>query len=199
MAITKTYLNSDMTALQTFLNDSGLFDSVTLDDSTVTCQDADGNTLVTFAKNGNQATVTLYASASVSQSISHQSAPFTYGYSCSNGLLLQSSSGNYAGYELITKTNNDKIAIVSSSTASATNAYAIAWGDAAPLSNFQYTENVRNQTIVCPFATNSAEGTVSYTPNAGFMPFGQYYNMGYGKIIIDGVTYLTNGHWVIKD
>lgn len=199
MAITKTYINSDMTALQTFLNDSGLFDSVTLDDSTVTCKDADGNTLVTFAKSGNSTTVTLYASASVSNSVTHSSSTPTYGYSCSNGLLIQSGSGNYAGYDLITKTNNDKIAIVSSSAPSATNGCAIAWGDAAPLSNFQYSENTRNQTIVCPFATNSDEGTVSYTPNAGYMPFGQYYGMGYGKIVMDGVTYLTNGHWVIKD
>ena len=62
-----------------------------------------------------------------------------------------------------------------------------------------YTAKAGEQTLLCPFCTNANLGEPSYTPNAFWIPFGQYYSMGYGTLAMNGVTYLTNGYWCIKD
>lgn len=202
MAISKVYINGDLTALQAFLSASGLFDSVTLDGTTVICKDADDNTLVTFNKPSGTATVTIYASAAVSQAVTHDSSPFQYGYSCANGILLASAvtSSNYTMYILITKTNNNKVVTVANSSRGyASSFYAIAWGDVAPLSSMSFARNTKNQTCITPFISDADMDAVSYTPNAGYMTAFQNSGMGYGKFTFDGAIWLTNGYWAIKD
>jgi hypothetical protein len=214
MAITRTYINGDTSTLVSFLESSGLFDSVTAESSTITCKDADNNTMLIIAPEdigyyGNQ--IGVYASSSVAETIHLRNNSYnTYfidGYSCANGVILQYGSTQASDYNaclLITKTNNDAVAVVVSSSATTipaayTSFYAVAWGDTAPISAYTTAANAQNQTMLVPFATNANEGAQSYTPNAGFMISGQLYSLGYGKATIGSGTYITNGYWAIKD
>lgn len=210
MAITKTYINGDFSVFGSFLESSGLFDSVVVSGSTITCKDADNNTLLTFSVASSTITITAYASASVSKSVQYNYGAgyvgrvvIEYGYACANGVMLKFSGENANACVLITKTNNGEIVTIMSSSTSDASAYTtiwcIAWGDVAPFSNFTFTAHERNQTVIAPFATCADIGDVSYTDKAGYMPFGQYYNSGYGTLNIDGVEWLTNGYWAIKD
>lgn len=212
MAITKTYINDDFSIFEQFLTASGLFDSVEHEARTVTCKDADENTLLSFAVASNTMTITAYASDSDNKAVqypygstSHQML-LTYGYACTNGVMLQFKGQNYEACCLIARTNNGDIVIIMSDSSSVTqrkqftdSIWCVAWGDVAPFSNFTFTAHERNQTVIAPFATCSDIGDVSYTDKAGYMPFGQYYNSGYGTLNIDGVEWLTNGYWAIKD
>lgn len=209
MAITRTVINNDYSALQSFLQSSGLFGSVELGENTVTMKDGDGNILSVISDNSGSAQITAYADVSNSASGDYSiNGHIQYAYKCSNGILLRifnPNSGNmqWKATILITKTNNNKIAYIFSkvllnTTSNLTNYYCVAWGDDGT-SDFTFTAKEAEQTLMCPFCTNANMGEQSYTPNAFWLPFGQYYNMGYGTLTMNGVTYLTNGYWCIKD
>lgn len=200
MAITRTVINNDYSALQSFLQSSGLFGSVELGTDAVTMKDADGNTLATI---GTGITITAYSNATTSASATYYynvSQTIGYGYKCANGVLLSvTASGGKSAYILIAKTNNNKVAFVFSNAWNANTVfYCVAWGD-ADVSTFTVTTKASGQTLMCPFCTNANMGETSYTPNAFWLPFGQYYNIGYGTLTMNGVNYLTNGYWCIKD
>ena len=202
MAITKTTINGDFSVLQSFLQSSGLFNSVELGTGIVTMKDGDGNTLATIETG---LTIRAYIDSSTSASVSYfNSGYILYGCNCTNGVLLfVTGTSGYQGHILISKTNNNKVAFVFSSAHSVspnpyTTYYCVAWGD-DDTSTFTFTGKASEQSLMCPFCTNAIMGETSYTPNAFWMPFGQYYNMGYGKLTDDGTTYLTNGYWCIKD
>ena len=211
MAITKTAINNDYSTLQSFLQSSGLFASVELGTDAVTMKDADGNTLATISDNSGSAQITAYADASnsVAGNYSTNGRP-QYAYKCTNGIMLQifnptpgSGNTNWKATILIAKTNNNKIAFIFSKDlkqdfSNLTEYYCVAWGDDV-ISINTFTAKTLEQTLMCPFCTNATMGEQSYTPNAFWLPFGQYYNMGYGKLTDDGTTYLTNGYWCIKD
>ena len=207
MAITKEYLNDDFDALTSFLSDSGFFGSVTHSESVITCKDSDNNTVLTIDHSASSTVMTVYASNLVSQSISANGAKPKYGYSCTNGLIIHmQSSNNYRQFIAVAKTNLDKLAVVMSSTGTASSIenasksfYCVSFGDVAPLATDTFTPREKNQTQIVPFTTNNAANTVSYTPNAGYLAVAQYYNMGLGTLTINGDDYLTNGYWVIKD
>ena len=207
MGITKTDINGDFSVLQSFLQSTGFFDTVELGTNTVTMKDAGGNTLATI----DGATITVYANASNSANYNYttNSPAVKDGYKCANGILLKFAplTGAYQdkqAHVLITKTNNNKIAFIFSNTsnnntgAPYTNYQCIAWGDTDIAAN-TYTAKAGEQTLLCPFCTNATLGEPSYTPNAFWIPFGQNYSMGYGTLAMNGVTYLTNGYWCIKD
>ena len=202
MAITKTTINGDYSALQSFLQSSGLFGSVELGTDAVTMKDSDGNTIATIETG---LTFRAYINASTSASVSYFNNGYVlYGYKCTSGVLLfVTGTSGYQAHILISKTNNNKVAFVfssqhSSSESSYTKYYCAAWGD-DDTSTFTFTGKASEQSLMCPFCTNAIMGETSYTPNAFWMPFGQYYNMGYGELTMNGVTYLTNGYWCIKD
>lgn len=214
MSITRTYINGDTSTLVSFLESSGLFDSVTAESDTITCKDSDNNTLLVIAPAGSGYyghQITAYASSSVSILANLKNNSYdTYfidGYSCANGVILRygaTGSTSYNACLLITKTNNDAVAVVVSSSATTipaayTSFYSVAWGDTAPINAFTTAANAQNQTMLVPFSTNANEGLQSYTPNAGFMISGQLYSLGYGKATIGSGTYITNGYWAIKD
>lgn len=211
MAISKTYINDDFSVLQSFLSASGLFGSVEVNERTVTCKDSESNTLLTFSVASSAMTITAYANSSVSKEIqypygsSSTQVIITYGYACTNGVMLQFSGMNYAACVLITKTNSGGVAIVmSDSTISNRKPYTdavwcVAWGDVSPFASFTFTTNERNQTVISPFVTCAGINNASYTDKAGFIPIGQYYSSGYGTLSIDGTAWLTNGYWAIED
>lgn len=208
MAISKDYLNtSDLNTLATWMRTylvPDFFAAVTFADSTITCTDVDGNVLLTIS-GASPIILTAYKSASNSYTSSRQGvAVCDYCAACANGALIvwrQATSGNTMQQVLlITKTNNDKTALILAGANSYTaNINCIAWGDAMPNNFRAYTALTANQTQLVPFCTDAALGDVSYTPNAFYIPVGQHFNMGIGKLTMDGVTYLTNGFWAIKD
>lgn len=210
MAISKIYINSNTTTLKDFLLDSGLFDSVTVSSNTVSCYDSDSNLVATINNNTSYGNVitTLYANNSLNTGNITHTGNITYGYKCNNGIMLRvyNSSGDYNNTIMFSRTNGGKIACVCSiQNASQTTGanhlsfWAIANGDVSPLNSYSFSKNTRNQTSIIPFMTCNDLSASSYTPNAGYIPNGQYYNMGYGSIVIEQTTYLTNGYWVIKD
>lgn len=211
MAISSTYIGGDTNTLKSFLEDSGLFDSVTISGDVITIADADSNTLATF-DGSNGLTLTAYSDATHSASRAWSGANYgaRIGYKCANGVLILVSglSSGYYGYWahiLISKTNNNKVAFVFSSNDTAAgdsnfkNFYSVAWGDSASISSRTMTPNDSTQTQLVPFLTTADVGDASYTPKAFFLLYGQFYSMGYGKLNIENVTYLTNGYWAIKD
>lgn len=221
MAIIKTYIDGNWNTLKDFLAGALLFESVTLSSNTVTCKDQDSNTVLTIGPGtSGGTTITAYADASTPVSrtwyTSNYGLKFMNGYKCSHGVMLE-----YAGTEtleyraclLLTSTNNHSVACVFTtgiggqsgiSHAPFLSYYSVAWGDVGPISAHTFDANQTNQTILIPFVTNANVGDETKTPNAGFMPFGQYYRLSasgsmYTKMTLGDDTYLTNGYWAIKD
>jgi hypothetical protein len=122
---------------------------------------------------------------------------------CANGALIRCGASSTQSDFIITKTNNNKTAFVyfqgNVTQLTRNNFRVVAWGDTTPDTTRSYTATEANQTQFVPFCTDAALGDVSYTPNAFYIPVGQHFNMGIGKLTMDGVDYLTNGYWAIKD
>jgi hypothetical protein len=211
MAISKVYINKDYDTLVSFLTNSGLFDSVERFSSTITCKDANDKVICTFSSIDNNMSLTVYyQNSEKSINILYSSnAYIDYGYSCANGVMLNlhpfSTGVPTMGTVLLAKTNNGEVAVIFTSTTGSGSDklhspyHAICLSDVDPLSTFQFYLHAGNQTKIVAFSTNNDLGTTSFTPNAGYMPVGQNYDMGYGSIVMDGVTWLTNGYWAIKD
>lgn len=206
MAITKDYLNTtDLAVLATWMQSNlcpKYFESVTYENNILKCTDVDENVLLTISKAG---TALAYKSASSAVTLTGAiTAPFTYACTCSNGAIIESKSGTNFGCMLITKTNNNKTAIVySQGNASAvyrSSIKRVAWGDDQfDDTTFAYSVISGNQTQLVPFLTDSELGVSSFTPDAYYMPSVQYPNIGIGAISFDGHVYLTNGYWAILD
>ena len=204
MAITNDYLNtSDLGVLAAWMQANlvpDYFAAVTVESNVITCKDADGNTLLTKGSNS----LTAYKSASASAGIASHTGMQTVAeaYKCANGALLVFSNNTYTAYVLITKTNNGATAIILNQPANSLSGFtsgisSVAWGDVMPNNAYAFTALTANQTQLVPFCTDAALGTVSYTPNAFYIPVGQY--RAFGVLTLDGVNYLTNGYWAIKD
>ena len=190
-----------------------MFGSVTESSGTITCKDSSNNTLLTLVKSGGGTsfTVTAYASASLSNATtwsygtSSSQVVLTYAYSCANGVMIRFDGSQYAATVLIAKANTTGKLIIAYPSSLNTPAnvyktfYSVSWGDVAPLSTFSISTNSRNQDAVFPFVSCCDTGAQSYTPDAGAILSGQYYGMGFGKIILDDNVWLTNGYWCIRD
>ena len=182
------------------------FGSVVATSSTnIECYDSDGNTiLIIHPATGNA--ITVYASETTSISLSNSEAinKITYAAACSHGCLLTFASGSNGRMEvLITKSNNNITTIVfrkGLDGGQLSGFYCVAWGDIDPISYLSVTPiTTAQQTQIVPFVSNAPYGTISYTPDAFYIPVGQYYNMGIGQMTLNGNIYLTNGYWAIKD
>lgn len=69
--------------------------------------------------------------------------------------------------------------------------------DVAPLKSFTFTRSEYELTTLVPFPCSSAQGDPAHTPDAFYMPHSQ--TVAPGKLVMGGVTYLSNGYWCIKD
>ena len=132
---------------------------------------------------------------------------------CGKGIIFDAHVRNASGAErlfavLISKTSNGKVAVIFPATPPATTSgpqqYTtglnhVAFGDSATESSVTtFSPESAQQTILCPFATNAAIGSTSYTPFAYYMPMCQNYNSGMNKFTAAGRTYITNGYWCIE-
>lgn len=216
MAINRVFINGNASALKTFLEGSGFFSSVTADQwNNITLAGKDGHVGALITSSG----VTLYWDDNTGNH--HLDITFgsyggvTYAYSCSNGVMLAiHQNSNYNAYIMITENNLGELTFIvsytsgtSSGTGHLTQCFAMAYGDEGALAHpsssvynpIIITPIVRNQTQITPFVTYAEEGTLSYTPNAGWFSASQNYGTGDGKILINGDLYITNGYWAIKD
>ena len=216
MAITQTYLNSSIAELKLFLGTlvPKYFASVVYTDNTsVTCKDSDGNTIFTVAVDNGNWTYTAYADSQNFVSKTSSYAKPVYGYVCNNGAMILgansaiSDATGIRGSVVISKTNNNKTGFIISGALSSSasdlysNVVTGVWGDVIPLtSNYSYSSGVTNhtQTQMFPFVTHCALGEKSYFPNAFFIPVAQTRAV-FGELVADGVSYVTNGYWAIKD
>lgn len=218
MAITQTYLNSSIAELKLFLGTlvPKYFASVVYTDDTntsVTCKDSDGNTIFTVAVDNGSWTYTAYADSQNFVSKTSNYAKPVYGYVCNNGAMILgansaiSDATGIRGSVVISKTNNSKTGFIISGALSSSasdlynNVATGVWGDVIPLtSSYNYGSGVTNhtQTQMFPFVTHCALGQKSYFPNAFFIPVAQTRTV-FGELVADGVSYVTNGYWAIKD
>ena len=218
MAITQTYLNTSIAELKTFLGTlvPDYFASVEYTDNNntgITCKDSDGNTIFTVAVDNGSWTYTAYADSENFVSKTSSYAKPVYGYVCNNGAMIVcannaiSDATGIRGSVVISKTNNDKTGFIISGALSSSasdlynNVVTGVWGDVIPLtSNYSYSSGVTNhtQTQMFPFVTHCALGEKSYFPNAFFIPVAQTRAV-FGELVADGVSYVTNGYWAIKD
>lgn len=218
MAITQTYLNSSIAELKLFLGTlvPKYFASVVYTDDTnvsVTCKDSDGNTIFTVAVDNGNWTYTAYADSQNFVSKTSSYAKPVYGYVCNNGAMIVcannaiSDATGIRGSVVISKTNNNKTGFIISGALSSSvsdlynNVATGVWGDVTPLtSNYSYSSGVTNQTQtqMLPFVTHCALGEKSYFPSAFFIPVAQTRAV-FGELVADGVSYVTNGYWAIKD
>lgn len=137
-----------------------------------------------------------------------------YAHKCKNGIafsLCNSSGGTYNWAFLITKDNEGNTTIVTTSTMTR---YTCSSSTTDPPINKLYVinPNVNNVQLLqqvyttcsgldkvsmCPFVVGGQDSGSTYTPNAFYMPFSP--SSAQCTIDINGVKYMTNGAWCIKD
>ena len=214
MAITRAQV-SGLEALAAWLttNCADLLGSATYSDDVMTLTDKYGNTILT-AKQNSSGYVYAYRTADSYISASMSTAAFsgtTDIIACDNGIIIDANYTQNTSRKmgiLITKTNNDKLAVIfsyggtTSTTANFlyTSLQHVAWGDSTTMSTTTtFTPESAQQTCMTPFITNADVGDVSYTPNARYLTAHSSYASGIGKMLLGTDTWITNGYWAIKD
>lgn len=218
MAITRVHV-SGLSELATWLNENAtsFFSRVETDGTNVwSAWDNEGNKVLQFSASFVIA-FRSDGSAAVStgdriSSIGSEGADII---ACNNGIIINTScfhsdgAGQTMGFGiLITKTNNDKVAIIFScgETPMRNTNYLylelrhVALGDNTSSSTTTtFTPESASQTVLIPFITNANFGDVSYTPDAFYMPAHSAYSAGIGKFSLGGDIFITNGYWAVRD
>ena len=124
-------------------------------------------------------------------------------YACSNGLLIKlhdiGSNGDTSKFQwaIITKTNNDKIAVIVNNNDASYNNPVCCIYDQSSTQACTYTSNSANSTSLTNFVGKGSIGVDSSCQYAFFMPLYQYNSVGI--LTLDGIDYITNGYWCIQD
>ncbi len=215
MAITRAQVNG-VEELAAWLNEnaSDFFSSVTFTSGELVARDADENIIFSMGNYGTGSgylAVRSYRSAESYITSGPLSSVTTIDIiKCDNGIIIDfyySWNANRRFGILIAKTNNDKIAVISSAGGdnSATTNYLcnklqhVALGDSTTISTTTtFTPETAQQTTLCPFGTNADVGKASYTTDAYYMPMGQNYNSGLAQFSIGNDHFITNGFWAIR-
>jgi hypothetical protein len=186
-------------------------------------KDSDGNVLLRESnRNSANSAWYIYKSTSSYVYLDYDSTQQDQTYvtkiiSCDGGVLIHMTGSNRStpsGGLIITRGNDGKTVIIGNTnynargnTGGTTQVYRYTkvnmfkWGDVTS-SNVQltFTAQRTNQTQLVPFTTYCNAQTTSYTPDAFWMPFGEFYEVNTGKFLgPDGVEYVTNGYWAIRD
>ncbi len=214
MSITRTQVNG-VEELAAWLNENAAdyFSSVTYTSGELVARDADENIILSMGNyTSGYLAVRSYRSAESHITSGALTSVSTINIiKCDNGIIIDfyyNWNGNKRFGILIAKTNNDKIAIISSAGGdnSSTTNYLynklnhVAFGDSPTMSTTTtFTPESGNQTVITPFITNADVGGKSYTPSAGYMPAHSNYGSGLNKFLLGADMYITNGYWCIKD
>lgn len=206
MAIEKIIV-SGRAAVASWLNANATeyFASYTMNGNTMIAKDAQNNVMLEW----DGSNVKIYKSATVFDTRTADTASAgTYTIAKCNGgiLIIAGPQSSHSMSLILTKTNNDVTAVIVGSgtsnraTALTNSICAAAWGDAEDATKTRtFYPSAQNQTQFASFTTYAKPDTTSYTPNAYYMPVGEYYDWSYGKFTAGGDTYITNGYWAIKD
>lgn len=212
MAIETTYIYStDNSGLLAWLQANAVptyFDSVVADEttaSTIHCYTGEHELLTISIPNASKPSVgfTVKNAVGTTNLCTYGYAGYYawYGYRCSGGLAISAGTGS-AQYipVFITKDSSGNTTVISSTQISTPKtAYPISCADVVTtlLSISTETTTGAAATTMVPFVCGNGVGETRYTPNAFYMPTAQY--SGIGKLMIDGVAYLSNGAWLLKD
>lgn len=223
MSITKTNLyNSDKTVaaenLYSYLMDVAYpkyFDGISIDmesnEIVCTVDSTQFLKITNLTNDGTIAfTVTTKNGTTTSSGLKTTSALFEYAYSCENGIIftdtnLDSNKGTFG----ICKTNSGDTVIIfprgSSSMTSTSSVYCILSAEnlcaISVCDDTLYAFNVKrcsatvHMTSLAPIPTNCIDGR--YCKDVFYMPFCE--NTAIGVLNINGVNYLSNGFWCVKD
>lgn len=162
----------------------------------------------------------LYKSDGTEVTLSPSSTSYTpqfrYAAICKNGAIIafsryndNNSTANSSAHLLITKNNLDKTAVIATGTGyssnvtgadyKARNLYTIAEDDNHVLTTLSFTLRQMQQAQFVQFETCPESGVISFTPNAYYMQSCDFYATTFTTVTVDGVDYMTNGYWAIKD
>lgn len=225
MAITRASLKSP-SALASWMQTNAvpnIFKSVTFADNTITATDDDDNKVLeikAFTERGSGYLRAYRASNSYVSFDTLDTMPDVDNtievIGCDNGFIIStivSDEGTYSWKDyhlaiLVTRTNNNKVAVIFTTGESDTaigqvmthNIRHVAFGDSITITTqTNYAAESAAQTVLTPFATNANVGDVSYTPDAFYMPMHSAYGAGLGKFSLGGDIYITNGYWAVRD
>lgn len=182
---------------------SGLFDRVeqpTANNWPVDCYDENDKLIVEFKWYSNAHRIYFYyKDGEISTSVSAAYSTFDVAYYTPHGIMLKCTKSNASSAVIITKDNNGEITFIY--TPSTDDEYvAIRRSYSGTLTSQVYTPISSRQTALVPFVTliNDGDGR-SFTPGAFWIPMSENYNTGFCAITINGIQYVTNGHWALKD
>lgn len=208
MAIETTYIYSvDHSGVLAWLQENAVprfFDRVEADGTTVNCYVGDTVLLqISIATNKSQYTIKTAAGSTSTVNNTMTGGYVNYGHKTACGLALAigiEATSSYIGL-FITKDSAGNTVIVKGSSAIgnfSSSVQAISAPDvkSLPVSFTQATGAAA--TILAPFLCGCAEGECRHTPDAFYMPVVQYSGIS-GAIVIDGVRYLTNSVWALRD
>ena len=225
MAIVRASLTSP-SALASWMQTNAvpnIFKSVTFADNTITATDDDDNKVLeikAFTDRGNGYLRAYRASNSYIAFDTLDRMPDTNStievIGCDNGFIVSTLVGDEGTYSwtyyrlaiLVSRTNNNKVAVVFTTGASDTaigqvmthNIKHVAFGDSTTIATqTNYAAESAAQTVLTPFATNANIGDVSFTPDAFYMPMHSAYSAGIGKFSLGSDIFITNGYWAIRD
>lgn len=125
--------------------------------------------------------------------------------SCDGGILILADGIGL----IITKSNQGKTCVIGSCNYQTGNSgqqykyqyvYSTTYGDVS-LVPLHFSPQWYTQVQLIPFITNNGYGNISYTKNAFWIPFGEFYQYtsGYKFVGPDDYEYVTNGYWAIRD
>ncbi len=210
MAIETTYIYStDNSGLLSWLQSNAVpdyFTSVVADStaaSTIRCYVGEHELLNIEIVSGKPSVRFTATNASgTAQSCGYNYAGYYawYGYKCEGGLAISAgtSSAQYIPILITKDSSGNTTVIVSSSITNQSSAYPVSCVDMiSTLLAIGTTTQECAVTTLVPFVCGNATGETRYTPNAFYTPTVQY--TAQGKLVIDGVAYLSNGVWLLKD
>lgn len=200
MAIERTTINGDATALKNALDTlvPAYFASVTLENSVITCKDADGNTVFEIYLYNAACDYRVYRDSTHYLGASSQPKVAYFYKVGANGAFLQLASG---GVITIAKAANGKTAVTIPGNASGVYAIqAACWGDDAAYSNPLYVAATTNsmtgnncQMVPVPLYGNYQIS--NNIPKVFYMPMTQTNMRGIvQEITSDSGLYITDGY-----
>ena len=214
MAITRYSTNSDMSAIKAALDASGLFGAISVEGRVLTIHDGNDNAVITITQGDYYSTGDMYTIAITDAggtftytTIAGGNADYVWTTATSAMILLgdRNDTSKYAPV-ILTKTNNDKYAVIANgnnSYSKTTDVLPVSESDGGTstgqLNLFNFTQTTRTYSVMVPFTTETGSGTASYTPGAFYLPFTSVATGEFIRIVLNGKVYLTDGIWAILD
>lgn len=213
MAITRYSTDGgDLTKIKAAIDASGLFGATSIDNKTLTINDGDDNAVIKITVDG-------YLSYTDSVTVAIKNANGWVTYATFNGgepdyvwttatsvLIELRGSSNRHQPIILTKTNNDKYAVIANNSnvyTETNNMLAVSESDTSAstssLNEFNFSQTTRTYSVMVPATTETGGSTASYTPGAFYMPFTSITPGELVRVVLNGKVYLTDGIWAVLD